>query len=54
MTYNLNGKVIAIPDAEIEKLMTTLDITREEAIDTWLFDNDYVDNEEADDMTEKA
>ena len=54
MTYNLNGKVIAIPDAEIEKLMKTLDITREEAIDTWLFDNDYVDNEEADDMTEKA
>lgn len=54
MTYNLNGKVIAIPDAEIEKLMKTLDITREEAIDTWLFDNDYVDNEEADGMTEKA
>lgn len=54
MTYNLNGKAIAIPDAEIEKLMTTLSITKEEAIDTWLFDNDYVDNEEADDMTEKA
>lgn len=54
MTYNLNGKVIAIPDAEIEKLMKTLDITKEEAIDTWLFDNEYTDNEEADDMTEKA
>ena len=54
MTYNLNGKVIAIPDAEIEKLMTTLSITKEEAIDTWLFDNEYTDNEEADDMTEKA
>jgi len=54
MTYNFNGKAISIPDAEIEKLMKTLDITKEEAIDTWLFDNDYTDNEEVDDMTEKA
>ena len=54
MKYDFNGKAINIPDAEIEKLMTTLEITREEAIDTWLFDNDYTDNEEVAEMTEKA
>lgn len=43
-----------IPEAEIEKLMKTLDISREEAIDTWLFDHEEIDNEEADAMTEKA
>jgi restriction endonuclease S subunit len=54
MTYEKDGRKIRIPDAEIEKLMEKLDISKEEAIDAWLFDNDYEDNEEADEMTEKA
>lgn len=54
MTYEKDGRKIRIPDAEIEKLMEKLDISKEEAIDAWLFDNNYEDNEEADEMTEKA
>lgn len=54
MTYEKDGRKIRIPDAEIEKLMKQLDIDRNEAVETWLFDNDYEDNAEADEMTEKA
>ena len=49
-----NGKTVNIPDAEIEKNMKALEISKEEAIDMWLFDNDYEDNEEVDEMTVKA
>lgn len=49
-----DGKKIRIPDAEIEKLMKQLDIPQDEAVETWLFDNDYEDNAEADEMTAKA
>ena len=34
--------------------MSSLDITKAEAIDTWLDDHDYIDNAEAEAMTEKA
>ena len=54
MKYNLNGKNLVIPDAEINKLMKTLDLTKEEAIDTWLEDNDYKTNETVEELTEKA
>lgn len=49
-----NGKTVNIPDAEIEKNMKALEISKEEAIEMWLFDNDYEDNEEVDEMTVKA
>lgn len=49
-----NGKTINIPDSEIANNMKLLDISKEEAIKMWLFDNDYEDNEEADEMTVKA
>ena len=49
-----NGKTVNIPDAEIEKNMKALEISKKEAIDMWLFDNDYEDNEEVDEMTVKA
>ena len=35
-----------IPDAEIDKLMDALDISLAEACETWLADNDKVENEE--------
>lgn len=54
MKYNLNGKNLIIPDAEIDKLIKTLDLTKEEAIDTWLEDNDYKTNETVEKLTEKA
>jgi len=54
MKYNFEGKAINIPDAEIEKNMKLLEITKEEAIEMWLDDNEYTHNAEAEEMTEKA
>ena len=54
MKYVINKKEIEIPDEEIERLMDTLDLTEEEAIDTWLCDNDYEINEEEEELTKKA
>lgn len=54
MTYNFNGKNLTIPDAEIEKSMKLLDIPRNEAIQMWLDDNDYTENEVVEELTEKA
>lgn len=55
MKYTLsNAKVVNIPDKDLEKLQNVLDISREEAIHTWLVDNDYEIDAEADELTEKA
>ena len=54
MTYNFNGKALTIPDAEIEKSMKCLELTRDEAIQLWLEDNDYAVNEEVEELTAKA
>lgn len=55
MKYTLeNGKNVNIPDTDIKKLMTTLQITEEEAINTWLFDNDYEEDDTVDELTSKA
>lgn len=54
MKYNFNGKDINIPDGDIKKLKISLDLSTEEAIETWLDDNNYTNNEEAEEMTKKA
>lgn len=54
MIYNLNNKEIKIPDEDIVTLMKSLDLTEEEAIETWLDDNDYTVNEEVERLTKKA
>lgn len=54
MIYNFNGKNIRIPDTEIEKNMKLLQLTKEEAIELWLDDNDYTENAEAAELTAKA
>lgn len=55
MTYELeNGKKVKIPDAEIEKNMKLLGLTREEAIEMWLEDEGYLDNEEQNALVQKA
>lgn len=54
MKYVLDKKEIEIPDEEIEKLIETLDLSLQEAIETWLDDNDYISNEEAAALTKKA
>jgi hypothetical protein len=53
--YTLKGgKVVQVPNAEISKLQTLLKISRSEAVEVWLYDNNYIENEEADELTAKA
>lgn len=55
MIYELeNGKKVKIPDAELEKNMRLLDLTKEEAIEMWLEDEGYLDNEEQNALVAKA
>ena len=54
MKYNFNGKEINIPDAEIKNLQTALELSEEEAIQTWLSDNDYISDETVEELSEKA
>lgn len=55
MKYTLeNGKVVNIPDKEIEYNMKALELSKEQAIDLWLEDNDYQVNEELEELDTKA
>ena len=54
MIYNFNGKNINIPDKEIEKAMKSLELTQKEAIEMWLEDEGYMDNEEQIALTQKV
>lgn len=55
MKYSLStGAIIEIPDKEIKNLMTNLDLTKIEAVETWLVDNDYEINEEQQELDNKA
>ena len=54
ITQSINGKSVNIPKVEITNYMAKLDITQDEAIELWLTDNDYMDNEEVDRLTQQA
>ena len=55
MKYTLeNGKVVNIREEELEKLMKGLDVSKEEAIDIWLEDNEYQVNEEQEELIKKT
>lgn len=54
MKYDLNGKKINIPDADIERSMKSLNLTKEEAIQMWLEDEGYLENEEQEELEKKA
>ena len=54
MIYEFKGKKIKIPDEDIKNYMKTLDLTEEEAIETWLDDEGYTENEEVEVLTQKA
>lgn len=54
MKYNLNGKIINISDAEIAKNMKVLNISKDEAIQMFLEDEGYLENEEVEALTAKA
>jgi len=49
-----NGKSVSIPTKEIDNLMSTLGITENEAVELWLTDNGYEENEEQAELDEKA
>ena len=55
MIYKLdNGKSVNIPTKEIENLMASLELSQADAIDLWLCDNDYEEDEEQTELDEKA
>lgn len=55
MKYTLeNGKIINISDKDIENKMKLFELTKEEAIQLWLEDNDYLVNEELEELDAKA
>ena len=52
--YNHNGKVINIPKKEIEKSMKVLDLSMTDAIQMWLEDEGFLENEEQNHLCEVA
>ena len=55
MKYELdNGKTINIPDKDLVNLEKSLEISHNEAILTWLSDNDYISDETVEELSEKA
>lgn len=50
----VNGKQVKIPEKTIFKFMERLDISKEQAIELWLTDNDYRKNEELEELTRIA
>lgn len=54
ITHKLeNGKIIRIPREDIDRIMR-LDVSKEEAIEIWLEDENYLDNEEQNALDQKA
>ena len=55
MKYTMgSGKVINVPDAEIEKIASGLGISKLEAMQVWLEDNEIELNEEQEQLDKKA
>ena len=54
MKYTVNGKTMNIPNEELEKSMKALELTKEEAIQLWLEDNGFEENEEQNALDKKA
>lgn len=54
MYTNINGKNINISDKEIDKLVTVLKISHDEAVQTWLEDEGYLENPVVEELTQKA
>lgn len=49
-----SGRTVRVPNEAIERNMAILKISKQEAVDLWLYDEGYIDNEEADALTAKA
>lgn len=49
-----DGRVVNIPTKELTDLCKALRCSRQDAVDVWLCDHDYIDNPEEQALTEKA
>ena len=49
-----NGRVITIPDSELNKCMEKLQLTHDEAVQMWLEDNEIEVNQEQAELDKKA
>lgn len=54
MIYMLNDKKVRIPDCDIEHLVATMGIDKDEAVQIWLEDEGYLVNEEQEALVQKA
>lgn len=54
MIVKVKNKEVKVPDKEIKNLMDKLELTEQEAIQTWLEDEGYEVNEEVERLTAKA
>ena len=54
MTITVNGKAVRINEQEVSKIAAGLVITKQEAVQVWLEDNEYIENAEQVKLDTKA
>ena len=54
MTITVNGKAVRINEQEVEKIAAGLGISKQEAVQVWLEDNEYLENAEQVKLDTKA
>ena len=54
MTITVNGKAVRINEQEVEKIAAGLGISKQEAVQVWLEDNEYLENAEQVQLDTKA
>ena len=53
--YTLKGgKVVNVPNKAVANLQAQLGLSRSKAVELWLYDEGYIENAEADELTAKA
>ena len=54
MIYELNEKKIRIPDCDIDHYQKSMNLSKDEAVQIWLEDEGYLENEEQNALCQKA
>ena len=54
MTITVNGKAVRINEQEVSKIAVGLGISKQEAVQVWLEDNEYLENAEQVKLDTKA
>ena len=54
ITKEVKGKAVKIPKLDIDNYIKRLELSENEAIELWLTDNDYMDNEEVNRLSQQA